>query len=171
MNKNADIDPIIKGTKLKTKATFEFDILYAKMKYWFEFKGYGDESKNFKEEFYIERNTANGKSYEIKWKGEKTVSDYFSNIIEIEFAIVGLKDIEVTENNKKLKMHQASVEMKFSSSLVRNRQGKWSKDSIIKSIYEKFIIPTRIEQYKIMLYEETYNLINEVKVMLNIAEL
>ncbi len=168
MNPDAEKVNIASGLKLKWSGTLDMGDLYKKMKTWLESSGYGDESKNFKEVKYVERIGAGGKQIEAKWLGERNVSDYFSYLITVTFFITRLRDVEVPFNGKKIKMSQATVEIKFSADLIKNRKGKWSKGSFMKKIYERLVVKDRMNDYKLELYQKIYSFHDEVKTYLNL---
>ncbi len=162
---------VVPAVKLKWKGIFDFEGLYKKMKFWLEFQGYGDERKNFREEKYVEQVKPTGKIYEIVWKGEKNISDYFSFIIKITFLGLNIEQVETQKEGKKVKMSKGEIEIKFTAILVKNRQNKWKPDSFIKKIYENFISRDRIEEYKIDIYKKLYELHDEVKAYLDLSRL
>ena len=170
MHKDADELPVVSKLKLKWEGVFNVSELYNKMKSWMDYEGYGDERKSFKEERYVERVKPGGKQIEIIWKGEKNVSDYFSHVIQISFRILGLNTIEIQQDGKKRKMHKGEISLEFSASLIKNRSGKWPKDSLMKKIYEKFIIKQRTEEYTIEIYNKIYGFHNAVKDYLHLSE-
>ena len=164
-------DPIIvvPSVKLKWKGIFDFEGLYKKMKYWLEFQGYGDEKNNFREVKYTERIKPTGKNYEIIWVGEKIISDYFSFNIKITFLGLYIQKVEVQRQSRKIQMDKGEIEMKFTATLVKNRQDRWNPSSVIKKIYENFITKDRIEEYKIDIYKKTYEFLDEVKAYLDLS--
>ncbi len=170
MHKDAETFTISKGLKLKWKGIFDFADLYRKMKFWLEFNGYGDERSNFKEEKYVERVQGDTKKVEVRWKGEKIISDYVSFSLTITFLVIGLKEIEVESEGRKIPMNKGEVEIRFTADLVKNRSGKWQKDSILRKFYESFVIRDRLENYKIELYNKLYSFHDEVKNYLQIHE-
>lgn len=163
MNPNADKINIVSGLKLKWGGNIDVGDFYAKLKLWLYNQGYGDEMKNFKEVKYLQRVKADGKEIDVKWIGEKNLNDYFANMITITMSITRMKDAEVMINGKKVKMNNANIEIKLTADLIKNRGGKWGKDSFMKKIYENFIIKERIDQNKMGLYQKIYSLHDEIK--------
>ena len=168
MHPDAEKVNIASGLKLKWAGTLDMGDFYKKMKVWLESNGYGDENKNFKEVKYVERVGPGGKQIEVKWLGEKNVSDYFSYLITITFFITRLRDVEVPFNGKKIKMNQAGIEIKFSADMIKNRTGRWDKNSIMKKLYEKFVIKDRMDNYQLELYQKIYSFHDEVKTYLDL---
>lgn len=168
MHPDADKITVASGLKVKYRGVFDLGDFYKKLKTWFEAEGYGDEVKNFKEAKYKESIKPFGKNIDIKWVAEKNKSDYFSYNLTLTFRIIGLQDAEVQYEAKKIKANKGEVEVKLSADLIKNRQGKWSKSSIIKKIYESLIINKRIEEYKLDVYKIAYKLHDEMKMYLNL---
>ncbi len=163
MHKEADAITIVPGINLNWKGVFDLGDMYRQLKWWFDYEGFGDETKNFKEVKYVERIKPIGKQYEIRWICEKNVSDYFAYQIEITMLIFGVKDAEVNVGSKKVKIDRGEIDMRISSRLIRNRSGKWKKESFLKKIYDSFIVKDRIDGYKQDIYEKTYKFQDEVK--------
>ncbi len=163
MHKEADVTTIVSGATLNWKGVFDLSDMYRQLKWWLEYEGFGDESKNFKEMKYVERIKPFGKQFEIRWVGEKNISDYFAYQIEVTMLIFGVKDAEVNVQGKKVKIDKGEIDMKISSRLISNRSGKWKKDSFLKKLYNTFIVKDRIDGYKQDLYEKTYKFHEEVK--------
>ncbi|MBT3395380.1 hypothetical protein HOA59_03525 [archaeon] len=159
--------PICSGLKLKWKGPFDMDELYKSIKYWLDYNGYGDERKSFKEERYVERSKGDSKQLEIGWKAEKQVGDYFSYVIELTYFVIGLKKIKIQKDGKEFTTSQADLELRLSAKLVKDPKNKW-KNEIMRGFYERFIIPQRIEDHKIALYQKIYSLHDEIKTFLEL---
>lgn len=163
MHPDADKINIASGLKIKWSGPIDLGDFYTQLKLWFYHQGYGDEFKNFKEVKYVQRIKPLGKEIDLKWVGEKNVSDYFSYAIAMTMLVNGMKDVEVSKNGKKVKMSSLNIEIKLFADLIKNRKGKWKKNSLIKKIYEIFIVKDRIENYKLELYQRIYSLHDEIK--------
>jgi hypothetical protein len=73
------------------------------------------------------------------------------------------------EKERKIKMHSGEIELRFKGSLIKNRQGKFKANSIIRKIYEK-LIPKRIEDYMIDVYSDLYDFHDDIKAALEIHQ-
>ncbi|MAG20261.1 hypothetical protein CL618_02410 [archaeon] len=156
---------IVPWMKIKQSSTFSLDELYKMMYYWFERHDYV-----FKEKEYAEQRTQGSKLYEIRWYAERKVTDYIKFVIEVGLFFSGIKDVEVEKDGGKMKTQGGTVEMRFSAHLRKDYEGNWESSPVLKMIrgmYDKYIIGSRIEGYEDDLYEETYDLMNEVKAFLN----
>jgi len=103
------------------------------------------------EEKYEEKITGDTKELKIEWKGVRKVTDYFKYEVKVKFRVTKLKEIEIAQDGRKIKTNQGDVEMKIAGSLLRDYEGKFEKGAFrkfLRSIYEKWVIPARIEQYE-----------------------
>jgi len=103
------------------------------------------------EKKYVEKLEGDSKNIDIEWEGIKKVTDYFKFQVKVEFKIIALQNVEVERNGIKEKTNKGSVKVSVKGVLVRDYQGKfegnaWQK--FLRSIYEKWIIPSRIEEYE-----------------------
>ena len=169
MHKNAESAEVVKNLKVVYKGLFDISGLYKEIKIWLTNKKYGDHEKDFKEESYVERLKGDSKQIEIKWIGEKGLSDYSKGQITLTFFIVGLQDAETEWQGKKIKTNQGEIEIQISSSLIKNASGKWNP-GVMKKLYEKLVIQDRIENEMIELYEDTYSLHDVIKTFLELRK-
>jgi hypothetical protein len=103
------------------------------------------------EDKYGEKITGNSKNIDIEWTGFRNISDYFRIEVKIKFRIIGLENVEITENGMKVKTNKGSIELEAKGNLVRDYDGKFEKKwyrKFLRGIYEKFVIAARIEQYQ-----------------------
>ncbi len=149
--------------KLQWTGIFHLEELYKKMKFWLDFNGYGDEKNNFIEERYVERIKGPSKQLEVKWIGEKLIDDYFSILFTIDFLILGLKEVEVQKEGRKIKMNSGTVIIYFNSDLVTNRQNKYKDSGFFKKFYENVLIRSSLENHQKAAYSKIYSFHDEVK--------
>lgn len=135
------------SSKIKYDGVFSFKNFYKFCYDWLV----DETGMMIKENKYSEKLSGNSKNIEIEWVGIKKVTDYFKYEVKINFRIIGLTEVEVTEDGQKTKSNKGSIEIKVSGNLIRDYQGKFEQDSFrkfLRSIYEKWVIPARIEQYE-----------------------
>jgi len=156
---------IFSGSKLKYKGIFDLNMIYKKLRLWLMDLGYSDP----KEIKYVERVKTEGKMIEFIWEMDKTEEkDYFKIKQEIKFMIVGLQEVEVENDGKKMKMDNAEVELEFSSSVVSNANDDWEEETLMHKLYKKHIIHDKIEFYKIETYKDTTDIMDELKNYFNL---
>lgn len=155
------------SSRIKHGGIFNFQNLYQFCHDWLtdEFQLLVSEDK------YIEKISGDSKNIDVQWTGVKKVTDYFKFVVSIKFKIIGLKKIEIQKNGVKEKMNEGSVELKMSSTLVRDYQGKFERNGFqkfLRSLYEKWIIPSRVEQLKDKLVGDSNEFLEQVKAYLDL---
>jgi len=124
-----------------------------------------------KEEKYSEKITVKGKDIDVEWQGERKVTDYFKFQIEVKFRVLGLTDVEVTQQGIKIKTNQGIVEMKVKGILIRDYEGKFETTAFkkfLRSIYEKWVIPSRVIQFEEKLITDSDEFLNQAKAYLDL---
>jgi hypothetical protein len=104
-----------------------------------------------KETKYEEKLKGDEKEITVEWEGEKELTDYFRFDIKVRFDIVGLKSVEVTQGGKKIKTNTGSIKLNAKGILVRDYKGKFEMSAFnkfLRSTYEKWVITSRIEEFK-----------------------
>lgn len=100
---------------------------------------------------YSEKLTGDSKELEINWTGFRKLTDYFKFETEISFKVRGLTKVEINQNGAKVQTNKGNVTIKMKGILVRDYQGKFETTAFqkfLRSIYEKWVIPSRIEEYE-----------------------
>ena len=123
------------------------------------------------EKHYKEKLKGDAKDIEIEWVGERKVTDYFKFQVKVVFRILGLKEVEITHGGAKIKTNQGSVEVKITGNLIRDYDGKFETTShkkFLRSIYEKWVIPSRIEQFEDKLISDCDEFLSQGKAYLDL---
>lgn len=100
---------------------------------------------------YEEKIKGDEKEIVVEWEGEKELTDYFRFDAKVKFEIRPLKNIEITQSGKKIKTNEGDVKINIKGILVRDYKGKFEMSAFnkfLRSIYEKWVIPARIEEYE-----------------------
>ena len=160
-------EKIVPKLKISHKGLFDFSDLYEGMKRWLIHSGYGNEKKNFQENRYLERKKGDAKQIESKWTARKEVTGYFANVLDITFQSVGVTDVEIEKDGKKVKMQKGKIDVSITGTLLKNKNKNWNP--IMCSIYENFVIRDRLENYRIALYSKVYSLHDEIKAILEMS--
>ena len=123
------------------------------------------------EEQYAEKIKGTSKDIEIKWVGTKKVSDYFKFEIKVAFKIIGMEDVEVLQDKVKVRMNKGLIEVKISSTIIKDYQGKFEQNAFkkfLRGIYEKWVIPSRISQYETKLVGDSDEFLSQIKAYLDL---
>jgi len=123
----------------------------------------------FSEDKYAEKLIGNGKDIEIKWTGLKKVTDYFKFEVKVKFEIVGLTEVEIEQGGAKVKTNKGKIKVVVKGTLIRDYEGKFEKDAFrkfLRSIYEKWIIKSRIDQFEGKLSDDCDEFLGQTKAYL-----
>ncbi len=151
-------------TKLKHAGLFDFKELYKFFYEWFTSYQYVVAEKKYEEKIVPE-----GKDIEVEWECLRKISDYFRFKVKITFRITGMVSVEVQKGNVKIKLNKAQVEVKAAGYLEKDYENRWERTpvaKIMRGIYDKYIIRSRIEQYEDKLATEVDEAIAQVKAFL-----
>ncbi|MEK6844893.1 MAG: hypothetical protein AABX44_01420, partial [Nanoarchaeota archaeon] len=75
---------------------------------------------------YSEKIKSDAKEIEIEWEGGKKVTDYFKYIIKVDFRIIGLKNVEIQKESKKIQTNKGSIEISMKGIMVSDYEGKYN---------------------------------------------
>src|SRR3989344_1186902 len=151
--------------KLDHNGLFDFNALYSFAHFWLK----EDNNYDVLEERYNEKAGSSGRDIHIKWSASKKVSDYFAMELKIEIEIKGMTDVEVEIDGQKKKMNKGKISFNVKGALSRDPDNKWDLYPFyrfIKDVYNKYIIPGRVDYFKKDVIKEGQELKEEIKNML-----
>ncbi len=123
------------------------------------------------EEKYAEKISGDAKDIDVIWRGEREITDYFKFEVKITFKIIHLTKAEITQDRRKIKMDNGSVQVDVKGTLVRDYDGKFEKNSMqkfMRGIYEKWVIASRIEEYEDKLVSDCNEFLDQAKAFLDL---
>ncbi len=155
------------SSKIKFKGIFSFKELYLFCYDWLT------EETNLliEEKKYSEKITEDAKEIKIKWEGIRKLTDYFKLKAKIEFHILGLTEVEIQNGDAKLKTNKGEVELKIKGILVKDYEGKFQRTAtkkFMRSIYEKWVIPARIDEFEDDIISKCDEFLNQTKAFLDL---
>jgi len=121
---------------------------------------------------YSEKIGGDSKNIDIDWNGSREMSDYFKFEAKVVFRIIGLANVEVTQDGKKMKTNKGSIEIGISGNLVRDYKGKFEKSAMqkfMRGIYEKSVIASRVEQLQEKIISECDEFLSQAKAYLDLT--
>jgi len=130
-----------------------------------------DVGLDISEDKYKEKLKGDSKELEIKWTGTKKVTDYFKFEIKADFEIKDLVNVEIKQGDAKIQTNKGSIQVKVKGNLLRDYEGKFERTAFqkfMRSIYEKWVISSRIEQFKDKLAEECDEFLSQAKAYLDL---
>jgi len=156
------------SSKLKYIGVFQFQDFYQFCYDWLveEFGLLMVENK------YVEKIIGDSKNIDIEWSGTRKITDYFKFEVKVKFKILGLKKVEVKREGVQEKMNEGNIEIKIASILIRDWQGKFEENAFQKffrAIYEKWIIPSRIDEFETKLVGDSNEFLEQAKSYLDLV--
>jgi hypothetical protein len=119
------------------------------------------------EDEYSEKSSGDAKELIIKWTASRKLTDYFKILLKIKWKVLNLKEIEVEIEGKKRNMNKYSeIELEIVGVLEKDYSNKWEGSAFnkfIRDIYNKFVIPQRIEQKEDQVKKEVQEFKEEMK--------
>lgn len=100
---------------------------------------------------YSEKLKGTEKDIEIEWDCTAKITDYFKKQIKIKFVIRGLKKVDVVQNGKTISTNEGEVKIDVKGILIRDYEGRYEVSPFYKFLrvtYDKWIVPSTIEQMK-----------------------
>ncbi len=155
------------SSKIKSKGIFSFKEFYLFCYDWIT------EETNLliEEKKYSEKIVGDAKEIKIKWEGVRKLTDYFKFLAKIEFKVLGLTEVEIQNGGAKLKTNKGEVELKINGILVKDYEGKFEKTAtrkFLRSVYEKWIIPTRVNEFEDKIIDKSDEFLNQAKAFLDL---
>jgi len=126
---------------------------------------------NILENKYSETLKGNSKEIEIEWLGTREVTDYFKFELKVVFKITDLIEVEVEQGGAKVKTNQGKVKITLTGNLIKDYDGKFEKDAFrkfLRSIYEKWVIKSRIDQFEDKLFGDCDEFLSQAKAYMDL---
>jgi hypothetical protein len=82
-----------------------------------------------------------------------------------------MEDVEVLQDKVKVRMNKGLIEVKISSTIIKDYQGKFEQNAFkkfLRGIYEKWVIPSRISQYETKLVGDSDEFLSQIKAYLDL---
>jgi hypothetical protein len=120
---------------------------------------------------YAEKISGDSKGIKVEWTGGRKVTDYFKFQVDVKFEVLNLTNVEIAQDGKKLKMNKGSVEVSIKGTLVRDYEGKFEHtptQKFMRSIYEKWVIYSRIKEYEGKLVDDCNEFLSQAKAFLDL---
>jgi hypothetical protein len=135
------------SSKISYKGVFSFKEFYKFCYDWLN----EEAGLSIHEDKYGEKLSGDSKEISVEWTGEKKMTDYFKFEAKITINAKDMTKVEINKSGAKVDMNKGSVEVKIKGNLIRDYEGKFETtafNKFLRSIYEKWVIPSRIEHYE-----------------------
>jgi len=138
----------IKKWNISIKDTYNLEYLYQLIRQWGQQNGWAPNNDyEFKEVFYVQRDHPQfGKEMRIRWRWEKKPDGgpekdkgaLFWYYIDLDYHMLGIKDVEINWRGQKIKAQKGEFELDCDAYLMIDPAGQWDK-SILKPFRDLFI--------------------------------
>ncbi len=155
------------SSKIKYSGLVNFEDFYKFCYDWLK----DETGLNLAEDKYSEKISGDAKNLEIEWTGTKELTDYFKFEAKVSFRIIGLTNVEITQDGKKIKMNKGTIEITIKGTLLRDYKGKFEKTAVqkfLRGIYEKSVIPSRVEQFQDKIIGDCDEFLSQAKAYLDL---
>jgi len=91
-----------------------------------------------------------GAEHERKFEGEKKVTDYYMEKMQVVFHLWDATTVEVIEKGVKKELTKARMEIVISGSLVLDYQGRWDKTPFhrkVREFFHTYVIKNKMETF------------------------
>lgn len=161
-------DQIIKE-KLDHSGIFNFADVYGYMHNWLKDNGYG-----VNEEKYSEKISLKGeRDISFEWKATRAMSDYFKIELGIKADVSGLSDVEVEIDSQKKKMNKGKIALELKGTMIKDPKNNWDESKpflkFLREMYDKYIIPDRVDAVEGKIEGDVRALKDEIKVFLELT--
>jgi len=155
------------SSKIKYTGIFNFPEFYNFCYFWLT----DEKGLIMSEKKYTEKLIGDSKRVEIEWHGFKNITDYFRYKIKVELIVSGLKKVEINQNGVKIQTNSGKIEIKVKGILSRDYKGKFETSAFnkfLRSIYEKWVIPSRVEEFEGKVMEDSDEFLSQSKAYLDL---
>ena len=153
------------SSKVKHAGIFSFPEFYKFCYDWLtEETGIG-----ISEDKYEEKLAGDSKNIVVEWSGGNELTDYFRFDIKVKIIASGLTKVDVTQGGTKVSTNKGSITVDVKGDLVRDYEGKFDTSAFnkfLRSIYEKWVIPSRIEEFEGKIAGDCDEFLGQVKAYL-----
>lgn len=135
------------SSKIKYNGIFSFKDFYKFCYDWLT----EETGLDIVEDGYSEKISGESKEINVSWSGSKEMTDYFKFEAKVGITAKGLTKVEINKEGAKIQMNKGSVEVSIKGTLVRDYKGKFETtpfNKFLRGIYEKWVIPSRINEYE-----------------------
>jgi len=120
---------------------------------------------------YSEKIEGTTKQITVEWTGERKLTDFFKFEAGVTFKTTALKEVEINQGGARIKTNSGSIEVGIKGILVRDYEGKFETSAFkkfMRSIYEKWVIPSRVEEYQGKILTSCDTFLNQSKAYLDL---
>lgn len=159
--------PVTSFTVNFKKEVFKLEDLYKVMHEWLIENGYATrDDASFPEKYFLHKIGPSGKEIWVRWRlqNRSAISwgdqEFWRFDLDMDMHVLGLQDVEVMVDNKKVKGNMGEVEVNVSSYLIMDAEKKWKEKPLLKpfrNFYFNRVIRGKRDLLIKKLYTDTFN--------------
>ena len=123
------------------------------------------------EDKYEEKISGDKKDVAVEWACSRKLTDYFKFEAKVEFTIRPLTNVQITKGGAKIDTNKGNMKISVKGTLVRDYEGKFETTAFkkfLRSIYEKWVIPSRIDQFEDKIIGDCDEFLSQAKAYLDL---
>ncbi|MEM4263925.1 MAG: hypothetical protein QW666_03480 [Candidatus Woesearchaeota archaeon] len=154
--------PVTSYTVNFKKEVYKLEDLYKVMHEWVVENGYGPKAdEDFPEKYFMHKVTPGGKEIWVRWRLKKVPygQEFWRYDLDVDMHVLGLQDVEVMVDNKKVKGNMGEVEVNVAANLIVDVEKKWAKNPLLKpfrNYYFKRFLSQKRDFFAKQLYTEAF---------------
>ena len=158
---------------IKYEDVFNLQNLYRMIREWLIANEYASDKQDEKmEKFYLEKHSGGVKEMWIWWRTSKVPhgSKYFKYVINIDYHVLNMKDVEIMHKGTKIKANKGEAEVLINCYLDTEAEFEIEKSlfRMIANLFRKRIYRQQVEQHKKDLQSDMLSLQHDIKQFLEL---
>ena len=162
----AEREIVVDHLRLSYEGLFSATELYKLLDTWFRDMGYDKrETKS------IERVAPEGKYIEMEFLPWKKITDYAVNEIRLRVIMQNVKEVEVEQDDQKIKLNQGSIQFVFDGYLTTDYENRWEGKPFfyfLRTMFDKYFYRSYTYGFRQNVVDNVNNLIIQLKSFLNL---
>ncbi len=161
------------GLSVKYEEVYDMKELYKLVRDWLISEGFASDKKDeYMEEFYLENhNQTRGREIWVWWRTSKVPhgSIYFKYYLNVDFHVLGMKDVEIMYKGQKVKAQKGEVEVIINAYIELLPEAKLKGPlKVFSDLFRKRIYKGEIKEHEDKYREDVYRLQGLVKQFLEL---
>jgi len=160
-----EVIPVTSFTVNFKKEVFKLEDLYKVMHEWLIENGYASrDDETFPEKYFLHKVGPAGKEIWVRWRLKKPAisgaQKFWRFDLDVDMHVLGLQDVDVMVDNKKVKGNMGEVEVNVAASLIMDAERQW-KDKPLLRPFRKFyfdrVVRKKRDLFIRKLYTDAFN--------------
>lgn len=130
----------LKGFEIEFDDVFNFKGLYKMIYEWLTIEGFiTSETEKIMETLYLDINRqGSGQEVWVWWRTTRQDNDFYKRIINIDFHILAMKQVEAVVNGQKIPANKGDLTIFIDPIAILDPEDKWEKNTITSAFLDPF---------------------------------